>query len=83
MGEITLRNLDDATLSELRRRATRHGWTVEDELCSIVSQAVRPTRDDVLRRVDELRESIARRERPSTSPPAPDAVDILREIREP
>ena len=78
MGEITIRKLDDATLAELRRRADHNGWSVEDELCSIVSKAVRPTREEVLRRVDELRDRIA-----PHGQGMGDAVEILREIREP
>jgi len=76
MGKITLSKLDDATLAEVQRRADRHGRTLEDELCSIVTQAVRPRREDVLRQVDELRERIAHRTGTTGN-----AVEILQEIR--
>ncbi len=41
MGEITIRKLDEATLAALDRRAALNGRTVEEELCSIVREAVK------------------------------------------
>lgn len=41
MSELTLRDLPDAVLSALRRRAARRGRSLEDEARAIVEAAVR------------------------------------------
>lgn len=36
MGDLVIRNLDEATARKLRRRAARHGRSVEDEVREIL-----------------------------------------------
>ena len=42
MGSITVRNLDEAIKNSLRVRATRHGWSMEQEIRQILQQTVAP-----------------------------------------
>lgn len=40
MSGITVRNLDESIKAGLRLRATRHGWSMEQEVRSILQKAV-------------------------------------------
>ena len=40
MASITIRKLDDATTARLRRRAARHGRSMEDEAREILTSAL-------------------------------------------
>lgn len=40
MGSITVRNLDESIKEGLRLRAARHGWSLEQEVRSILQKAV-------------------------------------------
>jgi plasmid stability protein len=41
MGQLVVRNLEDATKEQLRRRADRHGRSMEEEIREILRDAVR------------------------------------------
>lgn len=40
MASITLHNLDDGVVAALRARAAKHGRTVQQEACAVLSDAV-------------------------------------------
>lgn len=40
MADITIRNLDDALMQRLRRRAARHGRSMEEEAREILAAAL-------------------------------------------
>lgn len=75
MGEIRIRNLDEATLARLNLRARELGISAEDLLRDLIAQTFGTRRDDLLRRIDDIR---------AMTPPGPqtDSVAILREIRD-
>jgi antitoxin FitA len=54
MGQILIRNLDDAVLDALRGRARNNGSSVEEEARRALAVAVGTSRQDVLRRIDAL-----------------------------
>lgn len=57
MASITIRNLDDALKERLRRRAARHGRSMEDETREILASALAEGR----RSEANLAESVRRR----------------------
>ena len=57
MASITIRNLDDALKERLRRRAARHGRSMEDETREILATALAEGR----RSGSNLAESVRRR----------------------
>lgn len=42
MSSITIRNLDESIKTSLRLRAARHGWSMEQEVRTILQQTVAP-----------------------------------------
>jgi plasmid stability protein len=74
MGQIVIRNLDDAVLDALRRRAGEHGSSVEEEARQALAASVGLSREEAVRRLDEVRAEIGRL-------PGESSLDILRRDR--
>ncbi len=74
MGQILIRNLDDAVLDALRGRAKDHGSSVEEEARQALASAVGLSREEAVRRLDEIRAKIGRLRGESS-------LDILRRDR--
>lgn len=74
MGQILIRNLDDAVLEALRGRAREHGFSVEEEARRALAAAVGVSREEALRRIDAIRTRIGRL-------PGPTSLEILRQDR--
>jgi plasmid stability protein len=55
MGQVIVRNLDDAVIETHRRRAKARGVSLEQELRDVLSRAARPSREERLRRTDAIR----------------------------
>jgi plasmid stability protein len=66
MGQILIRNLDDAVLDALRGRARDRGSSVEEEARQALAASVGLTRAEVLRRLEEVRTRIGRLDGPSS-----------------
>ena len=47
MAQVLIRNLDEATVSALKARAAAHGRSLEQELRLLLTEAARPTPDEV------------------------------------
>jgi plasmid stability protein len=62
MGQIVIRNLDDAVLVALRKRAAASGTSTEEQARRALAQAVGLDREAALRRLDEIRSAIGRLE---------------------
>jgi antitoxin FitA len=79
MGQIVIRNLDDALLADYREAAKRHNRSLEAE----VREALRIMRPKSPRRVEELLE-LSRKVRAMTPPGVPQTPSevIVREIRD-
>lgn len=74
MGQIVIRNIDDAVLAALRERAAASGTSTEEQARRALARAVGLDRAAALRRLDEIRRRIGRLEDTST-------VDDLRRDR--
>lgn len=40
MGQVIVRNLEDSVKANLKQRAQRHGWSMEEEVRQILRRAV-------------------------------------------
>jgi plasmid stability protein len=66
MGQILIRNVDDAVLDALRGRARDRGSSVEEEARQALAASVGLTRAEALRRFEEVRMKIGRLGGPSS-----------------
>lgn len=74
MGQILIRNLEDAVLEALRRRAAEDGLSLEEETRRALAEAVGLSKEAALLRADEFRARIGRLSGPSS-------LDDLRQDR--
>ena len=54
MGQVIVRNLDDAVIETHRRRAKARGVSLEQELRDVLAQAAKPSREEILREMQEI-----------------------------
>ncbi len=75
MGQVLVRNLEDEVIETLRRKAAAGGISLEEQVRRILRGAARPSKDDLLEELKEIR---------AMTPPGPRplAEDIIREIRD-
>jgi antitoxin FitA len=66
MGQILVRNLDDAVLDRLRQLAKTCGTSTEEQARRALTRAVGLDREAILKRMDEFRHRIGRLEGFST-----------------
>ena len=74
MGQILIRNVDDAVLDALRGRARDRGSSVEEEARQALAASVGLTRLEALRRIDEIQAKIGKL-------PGETSLEILRRDR--
>jgi plasmid stability protein len=74
MGQIVIRNIDNAVIEALRRRAATCGTSKEEQARRALTKAVGLDRGAAVRRLAEMRRIIGRLEGPS-------ALDDLRRDR--
>ena len=55
MTQITVRNLNDELVERLRTRANRNGRSLESEIRMILSQAAKPSLDEMRERLAQMR----------------------------
>lgn len=60
MGQMVIRNIDDAVLDALRRRAAAAGTSMEEEARRALASAVGLEREAAVRRLIEIRRRIGR-----------------------
>jgi antitoxin FitA len=65
MAQIVIRNIDDAVIEALRRRAAACGTSTEEQARRALIQAVGLDREEAVRRLEQVRRSIGRLEGPS------------------
>jgi plasmid stability protein len=65
MGQILIRNIDDAVLDALRRRASQQGISLEQEARATLSRSVGLTREQAVERLDAVRQRIGKLDGPS------------------
>jgi plasmid stability protein len=71
MGQIIIRNLDDAVVARLQERAAAQGLSLEESLRRSLAALAQPSKDEVL---EEMRRSLAALAQPSKD-------EILEEMR--
>lgn len=74
MGQILVRNLDDAVIDSLKRRAARREISFEEEVRRTLTESAGLEREEFIKKVDAFRNSMPRL-------PGPDSVELLRESR--
>ena len=74
MGQILVRNLDDAIIAGLRRKAETRRSSLEQTVRDILAEAARPSKEEAWAALDRIRAM----SRPSTL----NSVDILRAFRD-
>jgi plasmid stability protein len=65
MGQIVIRNLDDAVVNALRQRASACGISMEEQTRRALTSAVGLDREEAARRLTEIRRRIGRMPGPS------------------
>jgi plasmid stability protein len=75
MGQILVRNLDDAVIEALRRLAASSGTSTEEQARRALARAVGLDREAAVKRLDEVRRRIGR-------PPGPSMGELLRQDRD-
>jgi len=75
MAQIVIRNLDEAVVDALRRRAAACGISMEEQARRALTSAVGLDREAAIRRLDEVRKRIGRL-------PGPSIVEDLRRDRD-
>jgi antitoxin FitA len=66
MGQMIIRNIDDAILDALRRRAANSGTSMEEEARRALAAAVGMEREVAVMRLIEMRRRVGRLAGPST-----------------
>jgi plasmid stability protein len=74
MGQIIVRNLDDAVIARLKARAIKNNTSLEQTVRDILAAATDENREAVWKAIDEARGSII--------PIAADTTALVREDRE-
>ena len=75
MGQILVRNLDDAVIEQLKARAASDSASLEQTVRDILTQATRPSRTELVAKIDELRAK-------TTFVPGADSTTFIREWRD-
>jgi plasmid stability protein len=75
MGQVLVRNLDDAVIAAHKQRARARGVSLEQQLRDVLAEAAKPSRDVLLQRLAACR---------ALTPPGPRtlAEDLIREDRD-
>lgn len=66
MAQIVIRNIDEAVIEALRRRAASCGTSMEEQARRALASAVGLEREAAVRRLTEIRKAIGRVGGPST-----------------
>jgi len=79
LAQVIILDLEDEVIEQHRARAKARGVSLEEELRDVIRHAARPSKEELLRGMDECR---------GMTPPLPPGVkrtsaeDIIREIRD-
>jgi plasmid stability protein len=74
MGQVLIRNLDDAVVVSLKAKAKAAGLSLEQYLRDILTSEVKPTQSQLMTKAAEIRKTTKRPIRPPE--------DIIREDRD-
>jgi plasmid stability protein len=76
MGQIIVRKLDESVVQRLKQRAKVQGISLEEAVRRILSEAVKPSKAELLKEIDRIRAM----SKPITEPPF--SQDLIREDRD-
>jgi len=76
MGQILIRNLDDAVITRLKKHAAEEGLSLEESLRRYLTERARPSKAELLAEMERIRAMSPMR----TTPPF--AEDLIREGRD-
>ena len=79
MGQVIIRNLDDAVIERLKLRAAAQHKSLEQCLREVLAEATQPSHAELLADVERIRNKIASRE---TGVSYPTAEELIREDRD-
>jgi plasmid stability protein len=79
MGQVIIRNLDDGVIERLKSRAAAQHKSLEQSLRDVLTEAAKPSREELLAEVDRIRTAIASRNAGKTYP---SAEELIREDRD-
>lgn len=74
MGQLLVRNLDDAVIEQLKERAKREHISLEKTARRILTEAAKPSRAEIIAEIDALRKRIG--------PISGDSTVLIREDRD-
>jgi plasmid stability protein len=74
MAQVLVRNLEPAIVDKLKRRARRHGRSLQAELYDILERAVRTDIEDARRAAERIRRKLGGRQHT-------DSAELIREGR--
>jgi len=66
MGQIIVRNLDDAVIERLRQKAKREKTSLEQTVRDALTKAARPSRAEIIEEARRIRERIGKVSEDST-----------------
>jgi antitoxin FitA len=75
MAQVIVRNLPDEVVIRLKARAIEHKRSLEQELREILSEAARPSREEILADFDRIRAM-------TPKVPQTDSAELIREERD-
>jgi plasmid stability protein len=67
MGQIIVRNLDDAVIERLKAKAKRDKTSLEQTVRDVLNRAVRPSRAELVEEARQIRERIGKVSEDSTA----------------
>ncbi len=76
MAQVLVRNLDEETVAQLKKRAAENGRSLQAELKLLLEQAVRPDGMDTWQRVKQFRAKMKQAQRNFS-----DSARLIREDR--
>jgi plasmid stability protein len=74
MGQILVRNLEDGVIERLKARALKAHKSLEQTVRDILTEAAKPSKEELWAEIDRLRAEIG--------PVSLDATDLIREDRD-
>ncbi len=77
MGQVLIRNLDDAVIASYRARAKAKGHALETELREVLTEHLKRDRAALIAEIQRLHAT-----QPPRAPGAPSVVDMIREDRD-
>jgi antitoxin FitA len=80
MGQVIIRNIDDAIIERLKSRAAAQQKSLEQSLREVLTEAAKPSREELIADLERIRDAIAAHEKPGVRYPT--AEELIRGDRD-